>query len=101
MEGRDITTYVFPHADVKIYLDASVEERARRRLKEMQEKGISATYEEVIENIRQRDENDKHKEIGSLMVADDATVIDTTNYGIDEVADIVSKIVEKNLKPEV
>ncbi len=94
VEGRDITTYVFPNADVKIYLDASVEERAKRRFKEMQEKGIETTFEEVIENIKQRDEYDKNKEMGALMIADDATVVDTTDYDIDEVADIVSKIID-------
>ena len=95
MEGRDITTYVFPKADVKIYLDASVEERAKRRYKEMQEKGMDVTFEEVIENIKQRDENDKHKEIGSLMIAEDAIVVDTTNSTIDEVAQQVSEIIDK------
>ena len=55
MEGRDICTYVFPNADVKIYLDASEEERAKRRLLEMQEKKIDITYEEVLDNIRKRD----------------------------------------------
>ncbi len=98
MEGRDITTYVFPNANVKIYLDASVEERAKRRYKEMQEKGISMTYEEVLESIKQRDENDKHKEIGSLMIAEDATVVDTTNYTIDEVVDKVSQIIENTIE---
>ena len=76
MEGRDICTYVFPNADVKIYLDASEEERARRRLLEMQEKGIDITYEEVLDNIRKRDYNDKHKEIGALKLAPDSIVIE-------------------------
>ena len=66
MEGRDICTYVFPNADVKIYLDASIEERAKRRFKENQEKNIDMTYDEVYENIKKRDENDKSKEIGAL-----------------------------------
>ena len=57
------------NADVKIYLDAYEEERARRRLLEMQEKGIDITYEEVLDNIRKRDYNDKHKEIGALKLA--------------------------------
>ena len=95
MEGRDITTYVFPNADVKIYLDASVEERAKRRYKEMQEKGIDTSFEEVLDSIKQRDENDKHKEIGSLMIAEDATVVDTTNFTIDEVVEQVSKIIDE------
>ncbi len=91
MEGRDICTYVFPNADVKIYLDASIEERARRRFKENQEKNIDMTYQEVYDNIKRRDENDKEKEIGALKIAEDSIVIDTTNLSIDEV---VKKIID-------
>lgn len=97
MEGRDITTYVFPNADVKIYLDASVEERAKRRYKEMQEKGIETSFEEVLASIKLRDENDRHKEIGSLMIAEDATVVDTTKLSIDEVVEKVSEIIENRI----
>lgn len=93
MEGRDIGTYVFPNADVKIYLDADVEERARRRFKENQEKGIQTSFEEVLDNIKARDENDKHKEIGSLKVADDAIIVDSTNLTIEEMTDEVEKII--------
>lgn len=91
MEGRDIGTYVFPNADVKIYLDADVEERAKRRLIQNQEKNISMSYEEILANIKMRDENDKKKELGALKIADDAVVIDTTHLTIDEV---VNKIVD-------
>ena len=94
MEGRDICTYVFPNADVKIYLDASVEERAKRRFKENQEKQIEMSYEEVYENIRLRDENDKNKEIGALKVAEDSVVVDTTSLTIDEVVDRVISIIK-------
>ena len=93
MEGRDIGTYVFPNADVKIYLDADVEERAKRRLKENLEKGIESSYEEVLTNIKIRDENDKNKEIGSLKVADDAVIVDSTKLSIDEMADEVERII--------
>ena len=92
MEGRDICTYVFPNADVKIYLDASEETRAKRRLLEMQEKGINMTYEEVIDNIRKRDYNDKTKEIGALKVTPESIVIDTTNLSIEEVENKINKI---------
>lgn len=95
MEGRDIGTYVFPNAEVKIYLDADVNERAIRRYKENKEKGIEMTYEEVLENIKRRDENDKNKKIGALKIADDATVIDTTNKSIDEVVDEVEKTIKE------
>lgn len=93
MEGRDIGTYVFPKADVKIYLDADVEERAKRRFKENQEKGLNVTFEEVLENIKKRDENDKHKEIGSLKIAEDAVIVDSTKLSIEEMTDTVEKII--------
>ena len=95
MEGRDITTYVFPNADVKIYLDADEKERAKRRYKEMQEKGIEMTYEEVLKNIQIRDKNDKEKEIGALKIADDAVYVDTTNLTIEEVKEKVKQIIEE------
>lgn len=98
MEGRDICTYVFPNADVKIYLDASIEERAKRRYKENQEKNIDMTYEEVYENIRKRDENDKAKEIGALKLAEDSIIVDTTNLNIDEVVEKIIEIIEKKIK---
>ena len=97
MEGRDICTYVFPNADVKIYLDASVEERAKRRYKENQEKGINTTYEEVLENIKLRDENDKKKEIGALKIAEDSIIVDTTNLSIDEVVDKIIEIIKEKM----
>lgn len=97
MEGRDICTYVFPNADVKIYLDASIEERAKRRYKENQEKNIDMTYEEVYENIRKRDENDKAKEIGALKLAEDSIIVDTTNLTIDEAVEKIIDIIEKKI----
>ena len=93
MEGRDICTYVFPNADVKIYLDASAEERAKRRYKENQEKGIQMTYEEVYENIKKRDQIDKTKEIGALKKAKDSIIIDTTSLTIDEVVERIIEII--------
>lgn len=98
MEGRDITTYVFPNADVKIYLDADEEERAKRRYKEIQEKGIEMTYEEVLKNIQIRDKNDKEKEIGALKIAEDAIYIDTTNLTIEEVKEKVKEIITEKYK---
>lgn len=98
MDGRDIGTYVFPNADVKIYLDASLEERAKRRYEENLEKGIDASYEEVLENIRMRDRQDKAKEIGALKVADDAIIIDSTNMTIDEVVNKVKEIIKQKAK---
>ena len=95
MEGRDICTYVFPNADVKIYLDATEEVRAQRRLLEMQEKGVKMTYEEVLDNIHKRDHNDKIKEIGALKKAPDSIVIDTSNLTIDEVEEKIIKIINE------
>ena len=97
LEGRDIGTYVFPDADVKIYLEADVEERARRRFNQNKEKGIDMSYEDVLKSIIIRDKNDKEKEIGALKKADDAVLIDTTHLTIDEVVQkIVSLINEKH-----
>lgn len=93
MEGRDITTVVFPNAELKIYLTASPEERAKRRWKELQEKGITTTYEETLESINKRDYNDMHKEIGALMIAKDAIVVDTTELSIEEVYDKVKQLI--------
>lgn len=97
MEGRDITTYVFPNADVKIYLDADVEERAKRRYKENMEKGIETTFEEVLEDMKKRDYNDMHKPMGALKVAEDAIVIDTTKLTIEEVKQKVEEIVKNKM----
>lgn len=94
MEGRDITTVVFPEAQYKFYLDATLEERANRRFKQNKDKGIDMSYEEIYENIKARDYNDMHKEVGSLMRTDDQVYIDSTNMTIDEVSDKVIKIVK-------
>ena len=96
MEGRDITTVVFPNADYKFYLDATLEERANRRYKEYQEKGIDMSYDEIYENIKSRDYNDSHKEIGSLMRTNDQVYIDSTNMTIEEVANKFIEIINNN-----
>ena len=90
MEGRDITTVVFPNAQYKFYLDASLETRAKRRYLENQEKGIDMTYEEVLKNIQDRDYNDMHKEVGSLMRTEDQIYIDSSNLSVDEEIDIIA-----------
>lgn len=100
MEGRDITTYVFPNANVKIYLDAEVEERAKRRYLENQEKGIDMSYEEVLENIKIRDKNDREKEVGALKIAEDAIYIDTTHLTIEQVKEEVKTIIKKAMETE-
>lgn len=95
VEGRDIGTVVFPNADLKIYLDASVEVRANRRFKEEKEKETNITYEEVLESIKQRDYNDMHKKFGALKKAEDAILIDTSNLSIDEVVEKVKGLIRK------
>ena len=94
MEGRDITTVVFPNANYKFYLDASLEERVKRRIKQNEEKGIDMTYEEVYENIKARDYNDSHKEVGALKRCDDQVYIDSTNMTIDEVVNKFIEVIE-------
>ena len=97
MEGRDIGTVVFPNADVKIFLDCSVEERANRRYKQNIEKGIECSYEEVLESIKQRHILETQREIDPFVKADDAIVVDSTNLSIEEVVEEIEKII-KNKK---
>jgi cytidylate kinase len=99
-EGRDICTFVFPNADVKIYLDASLEERARRRYEENREKGIDTTYEEVVDNIVKRDYNDKNKKVGALKITEDSIVIDSTHLTADEVVEKIIEIISKGYRNE-
>ncbi len=94
VEGRDICTVVFPNADVKIYLDASEEVRAKRRFEENKQNGIDTTYEEVLENVKMRDYNDMHKKFGALKMADDAIVVDSSNLTIDEVVEKIKDIIK-------
>ena len=98
MEGRDIGTCVFPDADVKIYLDATPEERAKRREKQNKEQGIDMTYEEILENIKTRDKIDKEKDFGALKKAEDAIYIDSSNMEIEEVVETIEKEILKKLK---
>jgi cytidylate kinase len=95
MEGRDIGTVVFPNADVKIFLDCSVEERARRRYNQDIEKGIKTTYEEVLESIKERHKLETEREIAPLVQAEDATYIDSTHMTIEEEANEVIKVIEE------
>ena len=95
MEGRDIGTNVFPNADVKIYLDATPEERARRRQKQNEEKGINIPFEEIVENIKFRDHNDKTSPVAPLKQAEDAVYIDSSNMTIEEVVEKVIEIINQ------
>lgn len=97
MDGRDIGSYVLPHADVKIFQVASVETRAVRRYKENLEKGIDCSIEEIEENLRKRDYIDSHREFAPLKKAEDSFVLDTSNMTIDEAVNAIIKIVKNKL----
>jgi len=96
-EGRDIGTVVFPDAQVKIFMTAEVKVRAQRRLKELGEKKIKADQDEVIENIKFRDEYDSQRAHSPLKKAQDAIVVDTTNLTIEQEIGLVEKIIEDHL----
>ncbi len=91
MDGRDIGTVVLPDAKVKIFLTADPEERAMRRFNELQEKGSTVTYKEVLDDLIVRDYNDSHREIAPLKPAEDSVVINTTGYTLEE---SINKIIE-------
>jgi len=94
MVGRDIGTVVAPNAGFKVYLDASVEERARRRLLDLQERDPDATYQTVLEDLRRRDEYDSGRESAPLRAADDAVVVETDGRTIDEIVTELKRAVE-------
>ena len=94
MVGRDIGTVVMPDADLKIYLDASAEERARRRHLELLERGEEADYEEILRAMRRRDRIDSNRAVAPLKAAADAIRVDTDNLSVDEVLQVVEGIVE-------
>ena len=97
MDGRDIGTVVLPKADVKIYLTASAEVRARRRLAEFREKGQKADYETVLREIRQRDDRDMNREIAPLKCAKDAVRLDTSELNVEQSVAAMKEIIEKRL----
>ena len=94
LDGRDIGTVVFPNAQVKIFLIASVEERANRRYKEFLEKNISISYEEVLKSLKERDFIDSTRKESPLVKAKDAIELDTTNLNLQEVVDFISSKID-------
>ena len=98
MDGRDIGTVVLPNATLKIFLTASIKDRATRRYKEMCEKGMDTTFEEVYEDMKKRDYNDTHREISPLKRADDAVLADTTGYEFEESLELLLKIIKEGIK---
>ncbi|KUK14004.1 MAG: (d)CMP kinase [Synergistetes bacterium] len=98
VEGRDMGTVVFPKAEVKVFLTASLEERARRRHKELIQRGKNLSFDEVLEDLQKRDEIDSNREVAPLKIASDAIIIDTTGKTIDEVVEEVVSIVLQRYK---
>ena len=96
-EGRDTGSVVFPDADAKIYIDASTEERARRRHEELAEKGSDISYEKVLEDLKERDQRDASRDIAPLVVPEHAVVVDTTHLKIDEVISQVMEVIQEKL----
>ena len=94
LEGRDIGTVVFPDAEVKFYLDAESDERARRRYDEMVEKGVKVDFKETQEELVQRDHNDMHRDNSPLKKANDAIYIDSTHRSVEEIVEEMSRIVK-------
>jgi len=97
MDGRDIGTNVLPNAQVKIFMVASPKVRAERRWRELKEKGIEVTLEEVLEDIIQRDFNDTHRKFNPLMQAEDAILMDTSDMSIQECADKILEIIKEKV----
>ena len=93
MDGRDIGTNILPNADVKIYLTASVEERAMRRYKELMEKGEACDYDKIEKDIEERDYRDMHRDIAPLKQAEDAAFIDSSDMNIDEVKKAICDLI--------
>lgn len=97
MDGRDIGTVVLPDAKIKIFLTASAEARAERRFKELAEKGQSVDFNALLEEIKQRDYQDSHRETAPLKQAEDAILVDTTNVGLEDAVNLVLTTVKERL----
>jgi cytidylate kinase len=98
-DGRDMGTVVFPQADLKLYLTASIEERAQRRFKELRDKGEDVSLRDLAEQVRVRDERDINRQVSPLVAAKDAILVDTTGLGVRKVFDkILEIILKKNFK---
>ena len=96
-DGRDMGTVVFPDAQAKIFLDASAEERAQRRLKQLQGKGFDVNFDHLLNEIRERDDRDRNRPVAPLRPAEDALVVDSTSMTIDEVVDTIYRHVCKHI----
>lgn len=101
MDGRDIGTVVFPNAELKIFLQANLEIRARRRHLELQQQGTPVTFEEVLSNLSKRDQIDSGRTMSPLKPAADAVIIDTTDLDIQEMLDLVLSLANQTLKAQM
>ena len=97
LDGRDIGSVVCPAADVKLFVTASVEERARRRVKQLREQGAAAIFEDVLQDLKERDARDIERRAAPLIAAPDATVVDTTVLDADAVFARVSILIARTL----
>lgn len=97
MDGRDISTVVLPNADVKIFLTASAEERAKRRYKQLKGSQNELGYDEILKSIKSRDYNDMNRDIAPLRPAEDSLIYDTTNYDIDEVVNYILNYIKEKI----
>ena len=97
MDGRDIGTVVLPEAELKIFLTASAEARAERRVKQLEEKGLTCDYEEVLRDIRYRDEQDSHRAAAPLKAAEDAVLVDTTAFDRNESFALLCSLIRERL----
>lgn len=98
MEGRDITTVVFPEAKVKIYLDATPIERAKRRCRQNKRNGIKQSFDEVLQSIMERDKNDMNKKVGALRKAPDAIYVDSSKASVNKIKHKIIKIIKYKTK---
>lgn len=96
-DGRDMGTVVFPNAKAKIFLDASAEERAHRRLKQLQDKGLDVRFDDLLSEIQERDDRDRNRPVAPLRPAEDALVLDSTSMRIDEVVEKALQYIESKL----
>ncbi|MPM87596.1 Cytidylate kinase [bioreactor metagenome] len=95
MDGRDIGTVVLPHADLKFFLTASAEERAKRRYEELVIKGSSVSYEDVLKDMKIRDANDSARDTAPLKAADDAILLDTTGNTLEQSVEMILKLIRE------
>lgn len=100
MDGRDIGTVVLPNATVKIFLTASAEDRAQRRFLELRAKGSEITYEQVLEDMKRRDENDSARAIAPLKAAEDAVLLDTSGFELEQSIAAIAEIIEERVSDE-